>query len=106
MVPEQTVQIQEDHEEWAVWTRGRPPGPPACVLLLPLLTVGHQHGRQRRASALWRIYEQFRSLVPGTPAGLHAEDSDDVTQHLRIHLWIYASELTGAVRDTQTLSWM
>ena len=79
MVPKQTIQIQEDNEERTLRAWGRPPSPPAAVLLLSLLPVGHQHGRQRRTSALWRIYEQFWTLVPRTPAGLHAKDSDDVT---------------------------
>lgn len=104
MVPKQTIQIQEDHEERALWTRGGPPRAPTAVLIFSVLPVGHQHGRQGRAGALWRIHEQFCSLVPWTPAGLHAEDSDDVkdrrTQHFQDKLWIYTSKLTGAVRDT------
>lgn len=104
MVPKQAIQVQEDHEERALWTRGRPPRPPAAILLFSVLPVGHQHGRQRRAGALWRIHEQFCSLVPRTPAGLHAEDSDDVTdrsmQQFQDKLWIYTSKPTGAVRDT------
>lgn len=107
MVPKQTVQIQEDHEERALWTRGRPPRPPAAVLLLSLLPVGHQHGRQRRAGALWGIHEQFCSLVPGTPAGLHAENSDDVTSQEDATLPGQMMDLyqqDGAVRDTDIVA--
>lgn len=81
MVPKQALKIQEDHEEWPVWTRRRTPGP-AAVLLVSLLPVGHQYGCQGGAGALWCVHEQFRPLVPGTPAGLHAEDSDDVMDRL------------------------
>lgn len=77
MVPKQALQIQEDHEEWAVWTRRRASGPTA-VFLVALLPVGHQYGCQGGAGALWCVHEQFCPLVPRTPAGFHAEDSDDV----------------------------
>lgn len=80
MVPKQTIQVQEDHEERTLSARrGRPPGPPAAVLLLPLLPVGRRHGCQGRPSALGRVHEQLRTLVPRTPAGPHAKDSNDVT---------------------------
>lgn len=79
MVPKQALQIQEDHEERAVWTRGRASGPATVLFLIALLPVGHQYGCQGGAGALWCVHEQFRPLVPRTPAGLHAEDSDDVT---------------------------
>lgn len=107
MVPKQTIQIQEDHEERTLWTWGRPSSPPTAVLLLSLLPVGHQHGCQSRTSAFWGIYEQFWTLVPRTPAGLHAKDSDDVTdkstQHVWDKSWIYGRE-TGAVSDTDIIS--
>lgn len=49
-----------------------------------MLAVGHQHDHKRGAGALGRVHEQFRSLVPRTPTGLHAEDSDDVREeHIR-----------------------
>lgn len=87
MVPEQAFQIQKDHEEWALWTRRGALGPTASILLLAMLTLGHQHGCQRGTGALWWIHEQFCSLVPWTPAGLHAKDSDDVTDRKIYHLW-------------------
>lgn len=82
MVPKQALQIQEDYEEWALWTRRRASGP-AAVLLVSLLPVGHQYGCQGGAGALWCIHEQFCTLVPRTPAGLHAKESDDVIDRWR-----------------------
>lgn len=77
MVPKQALQIQEDYEEWALWTRRRASG--SASVLVSLLPVGHQYGCQGGAHALWCVHEQLCTLVPRTPAGLHAEDSDDVT---------------------------
>lgn len=67
-----------------------------------MLAVGHQHGHQRGAGALGRVHEQFRSLVPWTPTGLHAEDSDDVRagkeEHIRAGIMGILSVL-GRVRE-------
>lgn len=79
MVPKQTVKVQEDHEERSLWSRGRSPRPAATSLLLSMLSVGHQYGCQGPACPLWRIHEQFWTLVLWTSAGHHAKDSDDVT---------------------------
>lgn len=87
MVPKQAVQIQEDYEERALWTRRGAPCPSSVLFFLALLPVGHQHGRQRGTGALWSVHEQFCSLVPGAPAGLHAKDSDDVTVRRTQCLW-------------------
>lgn len=62
-----------------MWTWRRTPCPSTSTILhLAMLAVGHQHGHQRGSGALGRIHEQFCSLVPWTPTGFHAEDSDDV----------------------------
>lgn len=87
MVPKQAVQIQEDYEERALWTRRGAPCTSSVLFFLALLPVGHQHGRQRGTGALWSVHEQFCSLVPGAPAGLHAKDSDDVTVRRTRCLW-------------------
>lgn len=51
-----------------------------------MLAVGHQHDHQRGAGALRRVHEQFHSLVPWTPTGLRAEDSDDVKAGKEKHI--------------------
>lgn len=51
-----------------------------------MFAVGHQHGHQRGTGALGGIHEQFCSLVPWTPTGLHAKDSDDVRAGKEEHI--------------------
>lgn len=82
MVPKQTIQVQEDHEERALRIGWRAQVGPAPDFRFSVHSLGHEHDPQRPTGALRRIHEQFCPLVSGTSAGCHAQDSTDVTYTL------------------------
>lgn len=86
MVPEQAFQVQKDHEAWLKWTWRRTPSSSIC-LRSPVFTrhatpVGRFHAQQRYSYSLWRIYELFRTLVPGSSSRPNGQNSDDVMGRL------------------------
>lgn len=81
MVPEQTFQVQKDHEAWLKWTRRRTPSSSFCntVFTRNATPVGCLHVNQRCPHPLWRIYELFWTLVPWSSSRPNGQNSDDVT---------------------------
>ncbi len=80
MVPEQTFQVQKDHEAWLKWTRRRTPSSSFCntVFTRNATHVGCLHVNQRCPHPLWRIYELFWTLVPWSSSRPNGQNSDDV----------------------------
>lgn len=90
LVPEQALQVQEDHE---AWRRVRGGASPQHQLNLPLLAraapaLGGLHGQQGRSHASKQLHEQLRTLVSKPPAspGRDAKAPDDVSGLLLLFL--------------------
>ncbi len=81
MVPEQTFQVQEDHEAWLKWTRRRTASSSFCntVFTRNATPVGCFHAKQRCPHPRWRICELFWALVPWSSSRPNGQNSDDVT---------------------------
>lgn len=90
LVPEQTFQVQEDHEAGLECTRWGAAPTHLLLLVVPLLpqhppTMGHPCAWQRAPAAPQQLHQQLWSLVPASPAGLHVSWAHDVTP-LRLQL--------------------
>lgn len=84
MVPEQALQVQEDHEA-RQQRLGGGPSPQhqlhLAVLAQPASALGGLHGQQGSPRAPQHLHEQLWTLVPEPPAspGRRAKASDDVS---------------------------
>ena len=84
LVPEQALQVQEDHEAGLERSQRGAAAPAHLLLAVPLLpqhppALGHPCAGQRAPAAPQQLHQQLRSLVPAAPAGLRAPWSHDVT---------------------------
>lgn len=83
MVPEQALQVQEDHEARQRLGGGTSPQHQLHLALLARLAaaLGGFHGQQGSPHASQHLHEQLWTLVPEPPAspGRHAKASDDVS---------------------------
>lgn len=84
MVPEQALQVQEDHEARQQQLGGGPSPQHQlhlAMLAQPAPALGGLHGQQGSPRAPQHLYEQLWTLVPEPPAstGRHAKATDDVS---------------------------